>query len=185
MQNLIALSGCKGSGKSTLANHLKENGYTELTFAEPLKQLIITLFGIDPSWVYDPNKKETIIPDLGVSGRELCQVIGTELFRKGLNDYLPNLKLRGGNIWIHSMLSQLDKTNGNIVISDCRFPDEYQALHSAGFKCLEVIRPTNVVDTHSSEQGCPNDGEISNNGTVEDLYNEGCFKIENKNPNTV
>jgi len=181
-RKLIALTGVKGSGKSTLSEYLVTLGYHELTFAEPLKQLIITQFGIDSKWVYDSALKEVVIPNLGVSGRDLCQVIGTECFRDTLSRALPKLTLRGASIWIHTLLSELDKfPDMDIIVSDCRFQDEYDALHQAGFTVFEVTRGL-CATSHASEQGCPNDGIIENLGNREDLWRNGHFKIEKIRP---
>jgi hypothetical protein len=186
--DLLAFTGRKGAGKSTATAHCVENGYFELAFAEPLKQLVITLFGIDPKWVYDPEFKEVKIPGLEVSGRELCQAIGTECFRDALPRALPQLRLRGGSIWIHALLADLDRRrergDSRFVVSDCRFEDEYCALRHAGFHTLEIARPElaeNAFSTHASEQGCPRDGLIINDGSRELLWTrvQPYLKIEN------
>lgn len=180
----IALSGFKGSGKSTFSDHLVTKGYHELAFAEPLKQMVINLFGIDPKWVYNAEYKETVIPELGVSGRDLCQVIGTELFRDALMKHLPTLKLRGGSIWTHALLSELDRQSGDVVVSDCRFNNEYDVLHNNGFTVLKIERTTQSSN-HPSEQGCPCDDVIINTGSIDDLYREGNLKIEKRSPITL
>jgi hypothetical protein len=185
----VALTGAKGSGKSTMSEHLVACGYTELAFAELLKKMIIAILGVDSKWVYDPEFKETVIPELGVSGRELCQVIGTECFRETLNRCLPQLRLRGGSIWIHALLSALDRVPAeqNVVVSDCRFPDEYRALRAAGFTTYEVVRQVeqNCFNKHASEQGCPHDDQLVNAGTREELWRQGRLKIEKTHPNSL
>lgn len=168
----ISLSGDKGSGKSTAAEHLQKLGFEEYAFADPLKRLIIDIFQIDPIYVYDPLYKETVIEELGVSARQLMQIIGTELFRNALVKHLPQLKLRGPTVWIHNLLKRIEKSSGNIVVSDTRMSDEYYALANAGFTTYRIVRDVQTTETsnHESEHGCPCDDTILNNGTVADLH---------------
>jgi len=114
----IALTGLAKSGKSTVAEYLtnpKEDRvksylsspslFTELSFANPIKEIVKSLFGIDDKYLYDNDYKNNIIPEIGVSARSLLQNIGTELFRVELNKLLPDLKIK--NIWIHKLGLQL------------------------------------------------------------------------------
>jgi hypothetical protein len=170
----IALTGAKGAGKSTLAELLcKVRLFNRLSFAVPLKNAIQSLFGIDRKWLHDPDLKEIIIPELGVSARQLCQVIGTELFRNELHQHLPDLKLLGGRgIWIHAMLKNIQRSGDYpILIDDCRFEDEYQALKAEGFTVVKIVRPCleSESDKHASEQGCSSDFTITNDGMPQDL----------------
>lgn len=179
----IAFTGRKGAGKSTLTEALVSRGYHEIAFAEPLKQLIVKLFGIEPKWVYDPDLKEQVIPKLGVSGRALCQVIGTELFRDALRRCLPDLRLRGECIWIHAAFEEMERyPERDIVVSDCRFPDEYTALQAAGFTTYNIVRTTDKTneikeDHHASEQGCPSDAEILNRGSRDEFLETGVAQV--------
>lgn len=87
----LAFTGLAGSGKSTCAKML--TCYKEYSFAEPLKQAVLGIFGIDPKYAY--TDKNSIIDPLGVTGRQLLQIVGTELFREDLKKHLPQLKLTG------------------------------------------------------------------------------------------
>lgn len=172
-KSLLALTGAMYSGKSTVASHLAMKGYTELSFAEPLKELIIRLFKIDPKYVYDPKMKGVVIPKWGVSGRELAQVIGTELFRDGLPKNVPHLKLVAGGFWITLMHNRLQKTRGPCVISDCRFEDEHKYVKSQKGTVVKITRkgtePTGVA-SHASEKGIDGDITIENNGSINELF---------------
>jgi hypothetical protein len=56
---VIAISGFKSSGKDSAANYLVQNhGFQRVAFADPLKDMVSQLFGIDRSWLDDPTKKE-------------------------------------------------------------------------------------------------------------------------------
>lgn len=151
----VAFTGSKGAGKSTATDHLLRtyDGVTELSVAGPLKELIQRLLEVGDKYLYDPAHKEDIIPQLNVSGRALCQVIGTELFRTELMRQLPTLRLRGGSIWIHALLTRLRRTPGHIVVSDCRFLDEYTALKREGFTIVRIERAAAVVDERAMHGG--------------------------------
>jgi hypothetical protein len=62
--------------------------------------------------------------------RWVLQYWGTEVCRKGFHD----------NIWITSLENKLRNSKDNIVISDCRFPNEIKAIHNAGGIIIRVKR---------------------------------------------
>jgi hypothetical protein len=194
----IALTGLAKSGKSTVAEYLKKVGYTELSFANPIKEIVKSLFGIADKYLYDAEYKNDVIPEVGVSARSLLQNIGTELFRVELNKLLPDLKIK--NIWIHKLglqLKELRNKSGSdpsgsdpsvkdaseplVVVSDVRFDDEYQFLKDNGFTVIKINRPSLNVSgsrnlyNHVSESGCKYDIEIQNDSSLEELYK----KIDN------
>jgi len=171
--NLIGLSGKKHSGKSTVAQYLTRNKhYTEKAFANPLKRGIIEWFGIPDSSLFGSEEdKNTIIPNWGVSGRQLMQVIGTDVCR----DYLPTLLPSVYDIWIRRMENDLkESSSDSIVISDCRFKDEIDLIKRLGGIVIRVERPTlTLIDSHSSEtQVLETNYTIHNTGTVLELYTQ-------------
>jgi hypothetical protein len=59
-----------------------------------------------------------------------------------------------------------------VVISDCRFPNEAQAIKAQGGMIVRILRAGLTVDSHPSEQlveSIPADFTIENNSTVDDL----------------
>jgi hypothetical protein len=62
--------------------------------------------------------------------RLVLQLWGTEVCRKGFHD----------NIWIASLENKLRKTTDDVVISDCRFPNEIKAIKDADGIVIRVIR---------------------------------------------
>ena len=73
------------------------------------------------------------IPEL--TPRKTLQLIGTELFRKKFNS----------DIWVNcvekKIISQIHlNPNSNIVVSDCRFPNEIKMLKDLGFKLIHIKR---------------------------------------------
>ncbi len=170
---LIGLIGKKSSGKTTSSEFLcKKFDYVEYALADPLKQICIILGA--PRWsVYGSQEdKERIVPELGVSGRQMMQQIGTELFREQLSSVLPDLDLGySGRIWIR-LLEHKIKSTPNLVVPDIRFMDEAETIIRNGGILIRIKRDGLGDDKHSSEQelDLPNVIEIENNGTQQDLY---------------
>jgi hypothetical protein len=62
--------------------------------------------------------------------RYVLQHWGTEVARRGFHD----------DIWIASLENKLRKTTDDVVISDCRFPNEIAAIRRAGGLVVRVHR---------------------------------------------
>ena len=97
MKRIIAICGTKRSGKDVLANHIvNKYGYTKLSFAEPLKELVskvsknLNLDGIlDLDIALDSNGDPKIIDvSARLSGSAGSGVIaGMNIFEVILNNY--------------------------------------------------------------------------------------------------
>lgn len=200
---IISVTGFIGSGKDTIADYLvAEHGFKRESFAGTLKDAVSTVFGwdrellegrtpegrqwrerVDTWWA-----KRLKMPHL--TPRWVLQNWGTEVCRVGFHD----------DIWIASLEHKLLKTNENIVISDCRFPNEIKMIHNLGGKTVRVRRGDEpdwfkfakdvnagqkrigwALGKHELEQrgihpseyawiGTKFDVTIENNSTIEDLY---------------
>ena len=144
---IIGLCGKKQSGKSTVAKYLLEAGFQELSWAYPLKEIVgRQLFGLNDDQLYGSEAaKEAVIPDWGYSPRQILQLVGTECFRKVIRD----------DFWVvlgRRKLQGYAAAGMNVVISDCRFPNEMEAIKSVGGSTVRIVREGQVsVDTHPSE----------------------------------
>lgn len=172
---LIGLSGMKQSGKSTVANYMRtRKGFTELSFAYPLKEIIgKQLFGLNDSQLYGSDEdKERVITDWHRSPRQILQIVGTDLFRNNFDsDFWVKLCLR--------RIREIRKNNAKarIVVSDCRFFNEQQALKDMGAYSFNIIKDGQVSqDHHESEHGLdryPFDYQIkAKPGKLNDLYGQ-------------
>ncbi len=174
----LAFTGNAFNGKSTSTDYiLNKISGIELYFAESLKKAIIEVLQLDEKeqeYFYNPKLKEVKIPNLDVTSRKLCRTIGTELFRTSLNKEIPELKLEGKTVWIHSVSKKITKhQDKNIIVSDCRFDDESEFLKEKQFTIIKITNPRIIPDkTHASECGCKFDIEIINDGTLQELYNK-------------
>lgn len=188
---IIAFCGRIGSGKDTAAEYLEqEHGFTRESFARALKESLSAVFGwpldqingitpearawreVRDDWWADRLKIDEFTP------RWALQNIGTNLFRHHFND----------EIWIASLERRISQSEGDIVITDARFPNEVQAIRALGGKIIHVERgepPTwwrsalagdqqtlRQQKIHESEWAWATtefDSVIQNNGTINDL----------------
>lgn len=186
----IALSGKAGTGKNTAANQfiyavpsIYEKGTaTGLAFADPIKQMVKTMFPqVKSEHLYGDSKfrNEIITGATDSDGnpltiRRALIDIGTKLGR-GYNDA----------VWLENMGYRINEAIESkyemILITDVRFRNEFDWLRTQGFYILRVIRNTNTHVNHISETGQEEilDSEfdylLDNNGTINDLL----FTIRN------
>lgn len=170
----IAFASKAGAGKDFVTNYLsKQYGYSRYAFADNVKL-------VAESW----------FPDLYGNGKEkprwLLQKIGT-MFREIDED-----------VWIKSLFKSVDEENlfrkyhgysqEFIAITDCRMPNEYEALKDRGFVFIRVdaddaIREERMLTrgdvfkkedmnhhTESFYDSFECDYVIDNNGSAEELY---------------
>ena len=193
---IICVSGLISSGKDTIADYLVQtHGFQRESFAATLKDAVAAIFGwprdmlegrtpesriwretIDSWWANRLN-----IPNF--TPRWALQNMGTDVLRKSFHD----------DIWIASLEYKLKNSTENIVISDCRFPNEISALRKLDATIVRVKRGADPIwfstaqqldspaaamaklypHVHSSEYGWVNtqfDIIIENNGTLSNLY---------------
>ena len=140
---IIGITGLIGSGKDTVANYLTTfHGFKRESFAGSLKDAVAQVFGwdrelleghttysrewreqVDPWW-----SKRLDMPQL--TPRWVLQYWGTEVCRRGFHD----------DIWIAAVEHKLLNSKDNVVISDCRFSNEVNAIKQAGGITVRVER---------------------------------------------
>lgn len=173
---LIGVLGKKMHGKDTIANYMCTfYKFQRIAFADTLKQTCASLFGFTYRQLYK-DKKEEVDPTWGITPREAMQYMGTEVVRKGMSNLIPGI---GENFWIKCMEKRLKDcySNTNVVISDVRFQNEVDFIHSMGGKVIKVEREfeeesLNFVN-HESELAIDkitNYDFLVHNKELEDLY---------------
>jgi hypothetical protein len=140
---IIGVCGLIGSGKDTTADYLQNiHQFRRESFAHTLKDAVAAVFGWDRELLEGRTKESRAwreqvdtwwaerlnMPNL--TPRLVLQLWGTEVCRKGFHD----------NIWIASLENKLRKTTDDVVISDCRFPNEIKAIKDADGIVIRVIR---------------------------------------------
>jgi hypothetical protein len=139
---IIGVCGFIGSGKDTVADYLVNlHHFRRESFANTLKDAVSAVFGWDRTMIEGRTKqarewREQVDPwwaaRLGIphlTPRWILQNWGTEVCRKNFHD----------DIWIASLENKLRSSTDNIVISDCRFPNEIAAIKKAGGRVVRVI----------------------------------------------
>ena len=180
---VIGLMGKISAGKTTSADFLTAKyGYIEYSFATPLKDACRNLFLLTNDQLYG-SKKE--LPDnrwFDCTPRKILQYVGTDLLRDNMDKIMPGL---GKNIFIHIAKLWYEETiktnpNANIVISDVRFQNEVEFLHSIGGIVVKINRNQDEIlsksSSHSSEIELDKitnyDKIIDNNDNIEYLFQE-------------
>lgn len=200
---IVGVAGFIGSGKDTIADYLITfKGFKRMSFAEPLKDAVAAIFGWDRDLLEGTTKYSREWRDKvdtwwserldikHLTPRWVLQQWGTEVGRRAFHD----------DIWIASIENRLRSVKDNIVISDCRFPNELKSISRAGGINIRVSRGENPVwydaaialnrgfysagyeqarkvleehNVHASEYssvGLEYDHYIENSGTVDDLH---------------
>ena len=157
-------------------------------------------------WYEDTGGYDTCVELIKPTPRFLLQFIGTNLFRNQLHP----------EIWVNSLMNEYkSKLSSNYpvddldweprfiypnwIITDCRFPNELEAVKKRGGITIRVNRPCDICGgsgyhkmscpvsksgEHSSETALDNaefDYEIHNNGTIPELIDKiRNILIENK-----
>ncbi len=172
---LIGLAGKARTGKDTAANLLiRERGYSQVSFAKPLKEMLAVGFGLNDAQL-NGDEKETVLPWLGKSPRQLQQTLGTEWGRELVDQ----------NVW--SMLAKRaidrlrDQGCKGVVISDLRFENEAASIREWCGAVIHIQRDiTGTHFEHVSEAGIEmrsGDFTIQNTGSVSD-YETAVLRME-------
>lgn len=170
LPRVVAFVGPIGSGKTTAAACLKPLGYHRVSFADPLKQMLMTL-GLSHTQVYG-EEKEIPSPLLGGrTPRHAMQTLGTEWGRYMIHQDLWALS------WQHRC-----QAHQLVTVDDLRFPNEYRAVKALNGVLIRVHRNQAVPDRHflheSEAHTFDVDAEIMNNGTLDRFKRDVLFTVQ-------
>lgn len=171
---LIGLSGRAGSGKDTTANLLvgefmKVGAQVKtLSFAGKLKEVVCDVFCLDPVVFEDRGLKNQPMLELqGKTPREVAQFLGTEAFRAIRSEVWVDYAIRQAQKYLAQGIS--------VIITDCRFLNEADAIASYGGHVVSIERDSVEVYDHPSETAIDEikaryaTATIQNNGSMREL----------------
>ena len=161
MQKIIGFSGKKGSGKDTLAKFLFENSVDLFgveasihSFAWPMKNVCIDLFGIEHNQVFGSDDEKNTPTKYKwenfpvntenktgfMTAREFLQEFGTAIVRK-----------MNADIHIEACFRKIKKEKNALnFITDVRFINEVKSIQAAGGIVIRLTREIDE-DSHQSE----------------------------------
>jgi len=196
---MIGICGRIGTGKDTIADYLCEkHDFIRLSFASSLKDAVSSIFGwerqlLEGTTVESRKFRETVdqwwTERLGitVTPRIILQQWATEVCRNNFHQ----------DIWVASVENKLRTTHKNVVITDCRFVNEFDTIKKSKGKVVRVERgekpdwyrdaefynkkiqseyfkkrleEQNIHASEYSSIGYDYDYVIENNGTLDQLY---------------
>lgn len=119
-RKIFMFSGRAGCGKNTASNVVKTFGGMEYAFADPLKDVVAQVYGLERERMNDFDYKQSYPDSLrGKSVRDALQLMGTEGFRDLVSPYT----------WTDYMIRRIQNSKNLIIaIPDVRFMNEYVEL---------------------------------------------------------
>lgn len=139
---IFGICGFIGTGKDTVADYLVNiHGFRRDSFASSLKDAVSAVFGWDRvllegrtkhsrEWREQPDLWWSERLQRPITPRWVLQYWGTEVGRQAFHN----------DIWIASLENKLRQNHDDVVISDCRFPNEISAIRKVGGLVLWVQR---------------------------------------------
>jgi hypothetical protein len=139
---ILGVTGLIGSGKDTVADYLCTfHGFKRVSFAASLKDAVSAVFGWDRELLEGSTKssrewreqKDTWWSErlnMEITPRRVLQYWGTEVLRNNFHK----------DIWVASVENKLRQSKDNIVITDCRFINEVNAIKNVGGTTMRVVR---------------------------------------------
>ena len=150
---------------STINNWYPCSKWEHKYFALPLKEIISDILGCNIHKLNDNNFKESKIEWLNnMTVRELLQKFGTGIRNTVHSDF-----------WVNLLFNDYYE-DSNWIITDVRFNSEVNKIKNLDGIIIRVNRDSAGAGNHISETELDNykffDFVITNNGTLEDLFNK-------------
>ena len=181
---IIAIAGYSGAGKDAVAEFLRgrqevnscfnslrhpneeswPDNFKIKKFAGPLKKAVSSILGLDERIVESLDFKNSVIEGWGdLTGRDFLIQVGEALRNEVRYD-----------IWVKALLDQYSSED-HWIISDLRYPNEFERVRQLGGYCIYIKRKGVVpAETDYLLDGHEKNGlfdlVVENNGSLEDLH---------------
>lgn len=170
VRRVIYLSGRAGSGKTIASNYLREYcAFTPIAFADPLKDALCCMTGVERTWFDDPSLKNARLPEPWNKWTPRClmQRFGTECVRDVLDK----------NFWVKRARVAFQKLGcpAKVLFTDVRYANETRVLPYTANQIVLRLRidrrkAPRLPGKHSSELGVPVDWVLLNNCGLSCFY---------------
>ena len=202
--NLISISGRMGSGKDTAGKIIQDILETNVgpfwtikKFASGVKELASIILDVPVEKFENQKFKESYLPSEWntyravfsdrsdfhgwevvtnqMTVREFLQKLGTDAMRNGLHT----------NVWVNMLMNEYKKFQEMVpdaqshfprwIITDTRFPNEYEALREKNALFIKIERPGIELNNHPSETSLDNhefNYVIENSGDIYQLQSK-------------
>lgn len=181
----IAITGKANTGKNTVGKLLvkeltkeKQSSHAYMAFADPIKEMIRIAYPEVPrNWLYGSSaNRAKVIPGAFYQGkpltvRQLLINLGNDFGRANK----PDIWLRNFD---NRLKKQTNKSTGILIVTDCRFRNEFDYLKDLGFYQIRLMRDSHlkIDDVSETNQDGIKDDEfnyvVHNNSTLEFLEGE-------------
>ena len=178
IEYIIGLSGYVGSGKDATAAILARYGYHRFAFADLLRKELSEWWKEGPIQVPVPQGVQYTLAALKVDEpyrSRIWQKPTTAAIRDALQFWGTDYKRwKHPRYWVDKLLKEIEEKDGppgRIVISDMRYPNEYDMVKAYQGRCWRIERGS-PVNNHTSEIALDFhefDAYIQNSGTLEEL----------------
>lgn len=139
-------------------------------YADLLKEIAASMLNMPFDNFNDQEVKQKYIDWIGMTVREFLQRLGNAV-RESIHP----------DFWVNALFNTY---YNNIIIADVRYPNEVQAIKDRGGIVFRIERPGAGAGNHISETALDDyhgfDYIIDNVGTLEDLFNQVKFIVNNE-----
>lgn len=167
---IIAIHGKAQSGKDTLGRLLQErlSGSVVLAFADPVKHLLMAMYGLTWEQLHTEDGKRSTPPGLGgKSVRQLLIDVG-----QGLRALL------GYDIWVDHLTNRLGEIS---IVTDMRDALEYGAMIHKGAITIKLLRDvTSSATNNRMEYSIPDrcfDYVLDNRNMDTEQFTQACNNL--------
>jgi hypothetical protein len=159
VRTFVLISGWKGNGKDFIGNIIeKEYGYKKDKIAKSLKEKVSEKYNISLELFESQEGKRTLF-ETGETYRDLLVRHGEEM------------RIDDNSYWVKELV---ERTNGNIVISDWRFVEEYEYLKKTGSNIVTIrVERFDKIDTD-----CKTEHSLDDFGFDYKIYNKTGTTVE-------